>query len=80
MNGNLFWEFSFSLQLLQENGDFDDIQSWPVIGQFSSIGSLGKDTSSWLCGEWMESLTTTIKSKRLSSSSTLHLVPCAALN
>ncbi|XP_046847877.1 tyrosyl-DNA phosphodiesterase 1-like isoform X2 [Xenia sp. Carnegie-2017] len=61
-------------KLLQENGDFDDIQSWPVIGQFSSIGSLGKDTSSWLCGEWMESLTTTIKSKRLSSSSTLHLI------
>uniref|UniRef100_A0A6J0UYD1 Tyrosyl-DNA phosphodiesterase 1 isoform X1 n=1 Tax=Pogona vitticeps TaxID=103695 RepID=A0A6J0UYD1_9SAUR len=30
--------------------------SWPVIGQFSSIGSLGADQSKWLCSEFRESL------------------------
>lgn len=31
---------------------------WPVIGQFSSIGSLGSDVDQWLCGEWLQSLAT----------------------
>lgn len=31
---------------------------WPVIGQFSSIGSLGSDVEQWLCGEWLQSLAT----------------------
>ncbi|CAK8691273.1 unnamed protein product [Clavelina lepadiformis] len=30
--------------------------SWPVIGQFSSIGSLGANENKWLCGEWLTSL------------------------
>jgi len=30
--------------------------SWPVIGQFSSIGSMGKDKDQWLCGELLTSL------------------------
>ncbi|XP_019407940.1 PREDICTED: tyrosyl-DNA phosphodiesterase 1 isoform X1 [Crocodylus porosus] len=30
--------------------------SWPVIGQFSSIGSMGADQSKWLCSEFQESL------------------------
>ena len=34
-------------------------QSWPVIGQFSSIGSLGANKDVWVCGEWLESLSTT---------------------
>ena len=29
---------------------------WPVIGQFSSIGSLGADKHKWLCSEWLTSL------------------------
>ena len=29
--------------------------SWPVVGQFSSIGSMGKDKDSWLCGELLTS-------------------------
>eukprot|EP00794_Sanderia_malayensis_P003741 gene3741-4263_t len=29
---------------------------WPVIGQFSSIGSLGMDHHKWLCSEWLQSL------------------------
>ncbi|XP_038968275.1 tyrosyl-DNA phosphodiesterase 1 isoform X2 [Rattus norvegicus] len=31
-------------------------ECWPVVGQFSSIGSLGPDESKWLCSEFKESL------------------------
>ncbi|XP_054256377.1 tyrosyl-DNA phosphodiesterase 1 [Indicator indicator] len=31
-------------------------ESWPVVGQFSSIGSMGVDGSKWLCSEFQESL------------------------
>ncbi|KAK4821991.1 hypothetical protein QYF61_006239, partial [Mycteria americana] len=31
-------------------------ESWPVVGQFSSIGSMGADGSKWLCSEFQESL------------------------
>ncbi|GAB1297701.1 Tyrosyl-DNA phosphodiesterase 1 [Apodemus speciosus] len=31
-------------------------KSWPIVGQFSSIGSLGPDESKWLCSEFKESL------------------------
>nr|XP_003214461.1 PREDICTED: tyrosyl-DNA phosphodiesterase 1 [Anolis carolinensis] len=34
-----------------------DQDSWPVIGQFSSIGSMGADQSKWLCSEFRDSLT-----------------------
>ncbi|XP_069772013.1 tyrosyl-DNA phosphodiesterase 1 isoform X2 [Narcine bancroftii] len=33
-------------------------ESWPLIGQFSSIGSLGADETKWLCSEFKESLST----------------------
>ena len=33
-------------------------ESWPVVGQFSSIGSLGPASHSWLCSEWLLSLST----------------------
>ncbi|NXX49337.1 TYDP1 phosphodiesterase, partial [Tricholaema leucomelas] len=33
-------------------------ESWPVVGQFSSIGSMGADGSKWLCSEFQESLVT----------------------
>ncbi|KAM7165475.1 tyrosyl-DNA phosphodiesterase 1 isoform 3-T5 [Macrochelys suwanniensis] len=33
-------------------------ESWPVIGQFSSIGSMGPDQSKWLCSQFQESLVT----------------------
>nr|XP_024087851.2 tyrosyl-DNA phosphodiesterase 1 isoform X3 [Pongo abelii]XP_054386356.1 tyrosyl-DNA phosphodiesterase 1 isoform X3 [Pongo abelii] len=35
-----------------------DAESWPVVGQFSSIGSLGSDESKWLCSEFKESMLT----------------------
>lgn len=34
----------------------ENVSGWPVIGQFSSIGSLGMDRNKWLCGEWLKSL------------------------
>nr|CAB3266878.1 tyrosyl-DNA phosphodiesterase 1-like [Phallusia mammillata] len=30
--------------------------TWPVIGQFSSIGSLGPNKDKWVCGEWLTSM------------------------
>ncbi|XP_078263049.1 tyrosyl-DNA phosphodiesterase 1 [Rhinoraja longicauda] len=33
-------------------------ESWPLIGQFSSIGSLGADETKWLSSEFKESLAT----------------------
>lgn len=31
-------------------------ECWPIVGQFSSIGSLGPDESKWLCSEFKDSL------------------------
>ncbi|XP_013779877.1 tyrosyl-DNA phosphodiesterase 1-like [Limulus polyphemus] len=47
--------------------------SWPLIGQFSSIGSLGTDQNQWLCGEWLASLGT-VKGCSLTSKTPLQLV------
>lgn len=46
---------------------------WPVIGQFSSIGSMGLDKSKWLAGEFQHTLTTLGKSSPRSDPP-LHLV------
>ncbi|XP_041353017.1 tyrosyl-DNA phosphodiesterase 1-like isoform X2 [Gigantopelta aegis] len=44
-------------KVLQENGpDAATLKNWPVIGQFSSIGSLGSTKDTWLCKEWLQSL------------------------
>ncbi|XP_029453634.1 tyrosyl-DNA phosphodiesterase 1 isoform X2 [Rhinatrema bivittatum] len=43
-------------KLLRENTGTSADESWPVIGQFSSIGSVGADQSKWLCSEFKESL------------------------
>uniref|UniRef100_A0AAQ5XXF3 Tyrosyl-DNA phosphodiesterase 1 n=1 Tax=Amphiprion ocellaris TaxID=80972 RepID=A0AAQ5XXF3_AMPOC len=37
-------------------------EGWPVIGQFSSIGSMGLDKTKWLAGEFQRTLTTLGKS------------------
>ena len=43
--------------MLQEAGpEKTEVGSWPVIGQFSSIGSLGASPDQWLCSEWLDSL------------------------
>ncbi|XP_051869455.1 tyrosyl-DNA phosphodiesterase 1 isoform X2 [Pristis pectinata] len=52
-------------------------ESWPLIGQFSSIGSLGADETKWLCSEFKESLATLGADQRHLSSlkpPPLHLV------
>ncbi|XP_036284994.1 tyrosyl-DNA phosphodiesterase 1 isoform X2 [Pipistrellus kuhlii] len=51
-------------------------EAWPVIGQFSSIGSLGADESKWLCAEFRETLVTLGRESRVPGKSTapLHLI------
>ncbi|XP_072895465.1 tyrosyl-DNA phosphodiesterase 1 [Hemitrygon akajei] len=52
-------------------------ESWPLIGQFSSIGSLGGDGTKWLCSEFKQSLATLGPDQKCLSSlkpSPLHLV------
>ncbi|XP_029806228.1 tyrosyl-DNA phosphodiesterase 1 isoform X1 [Suricata suricatta] len=51
-------------------------ESWPIVGQFSSIGSLGADESKWLCSEFKESLVTQGQESRTpgKSSAPLHLI------
>ncbi|XP_030071130.1 tyrosyl-DNA phosphodiesterase 1 [Microcaecilia unicolor] len=62
-------------KLLKEHTRTPADESWPVIGQFSSIGSLGADQSKWLCSEFRESLITQGGVKSLSKHETpLHLV------
>ncbi|GFO34675.1 tyrosyl-DNA phosphodiesterase 1-like [Plakobranchus ocellatus] len=34
------------------------VQNWPLLGQFSSIGSLGPNKEAWLTTEWAQSLNT----------------------
>ncbi|XP_026705668.1 tyrosyl-DNA phosphodiesterase 1 [Athene cunicularia] len=44
-------------KLLKEHASSIPAQElWPVVGQFSSIGSMGADGSKWLCSEFQESL------------------------
>ncbi|KAM5274806.1 tyrosyl-DNA phosphodiesterase 1 [Ctenodactylus gundi] len=46
-------------KLLKEHtSSVPEAECWPVVGQFSSIGSLGADESKWLCSEFKESLLT----------------------
>ncbi|XP_064603325.1 tyrosyl-DNA phosphodiesterase 1-like [Liolophura sinensis] len=62
-------------KLLQQSVHGDSVRKWPVIGQFSSIGSLGADKSNWLCGEWLQSLGACRQlSSSLSSPPPLHLI------
>uniref|UniRef100_A0A4W6G585 Tyrosyl-DNA phosphodiesterase 1 n=1 Tax=Lates calcarifer TaxID=8187 RepID=A0A4W6G585_LATCA len=48
-------------------------ERWPVIGQFSSIGSMGLDKTKWLAGEFQRTLTTLGKSS-LRSDPPVHLL------
>jgi len=55
------------------------VASWPVIGQFSSIGSLGASADGWLHGEWLNSLSEVHYVKTLLTTSAkppLQLVCC----
>ncbi|XP_066244354.1 tyrosyl-DNA phosphodiesterase 1 isoform X2 [Saccopteryx leptura] len=51
-------------------------EPWPIVGQFSSIGSMGADESKWLCSEFKETLGTLGKESRTPgrSATPLHLI------
>ncbi|KAJ1105313.1 hypothetical protein NDU88_002721 [Pleurodeles waltl] len=52
-------------KLLREHASGQaDEETWPVVCQFSSIGSMGADKSKWLYSEFRESLVTLGKDKR----------------
>ena len=63
-------------QLLKEHASsIPKAESWPIVGQFSSVGSMGADESKWLCSEFKESLVTPGKESRTPGSTVpLHLV------
>ncbi|XP_004681689.1 PREDICTED: tyrosyl-DNA phosphodiesterase 1 [Condylura cristata] len=62
--------------LREQAAPIPQAESWPVVGQFSSIGSMGADESKWLCSEFQESLASLGKeSQALGRSATpLHLI------
>uniref|UniRef100_A0A3B3S983 Tyrosyl-DNA phosphodiesterase 1 n=1 Tax=Paramormyrops kingsleyae TaxID=1676925 RepID=A0A3B3S983_9TELE len=51
-------------------------EPWPVVGQFSSIGSLGADETKWLAAEFQQTLTTLGKGGKAlgSRNAPMHLV------
>ena len=55
---------SISFQLLSNQGPSSShmTSDWPVIGQFSSIGSLGTEPNKWLTSEWLQSFSQCRKS------------------
>ncbi|XP_057395352.1 tyrosyl-DNA phosphodiesterase 1-like [Balaenoptera acutorostrata] len=63
-------------KLLKEHASsIPKAESWPIVGQFSSVGSMGADESKWLCSEFKESLVTPGKESRTPGSTVpLHLV------
>uniref|UniRef100_A0A3Q0RHI3 Tyrosyl-DNA phosphodiesterase 1 n=1 Tax=Amphilophus citrinellus TaxID=61819 RepID=A0A3Q0RHI3_AMPCI len=66
-------------KLLYEHTDpIPGEERWPVIGQFSSIGSMGLDKSKWLAGEFQRTLTTLGKSS-LRPDPPMHLVSGGSL-
>uniref|UniRef100_A0A3P9LCN6 Tyrosyl-DNA phosphodiesterase 1 n=1 Tax=Oryzias latipes TaxID=8090 RepID=A0A3P9LCN6_ORYLA len=50
-------------------------EKWPVIGQFSSIGSMGLDKTKWLAGEFQRTMTTLGKSSSRPDPPVLLLYP-----
>ncbi|VTJ64807.1 Hypothetical predicted protein [Marmota monax] len=65
-------------KLLREHtSSIPKAECWPIVGQFSSIGSLGADESKWLCSEFKESLLGPGQDSKIPGKSTipLHLVP-----
>lgn len=64
-------------KLLKEHGSsIPKAEAWPIVGQFSSIGSMGADQSKWLCSEFQETLVTLGKESRPlgKSAAPLHLI------
>uniref|UniRef100_A0A8C9RJN6 Tyrosyl-DNA phosphodiesterase 1 n=1 Tax=Scleropages formosus TaxID=113540 RepID=A0A8C9RJN6_SCLFO len=56
-------------KLLSENTQrVQNEEAWPVVAQFSSIGSMGVDKTKWLAAEFQHTLTTLGKGKKVSTS------------
>lgn len=73
-NRDVLISFVLFCQLLYEHTDpIPGEEKWPVIGQFSSIGSMGLDKTKWLAGEFQRTLTTLGKSS-LRPDPPIHLV------
>ncbi|XP_033125892.1 tyrosyl-DNA phosphodiesterase 1-like isoform X2 [Anneissia japonica] len=66
------WGHMKMRKILKDHAD-GQAKNWSVIGQFSSVGSLGPDKNKWLCAEWLGSLSTT-PSGRTSNPSLLKLI------
>lgn len=67
-------------QLLYDHTDpIPGDEGWPVIGQFSSIGSMGLDKTKWLAGEFQRTMTTLGKSS-VRSDPPMHLVRADSAN
>ncbi|TTE07143.1 Tyrosyl-DNA phosphodiesterase 1 [Bagarius yarrelli] len=69
-------------KLLSEHSHpIQNAESWPVIGQFSSIGSMGLDKTKWLSAEFQRTMTTLGKSgKSLSVPETPLLLVYPSVN
>ncbi|XP_035211281.1 tyrosyl-DNA phosphodiesterase 1-like, partial [Stegodyphus dumicola] len=63
-------------KVLNLKGPSNDIvkPDWSVVGQFSSIGTLGASPDQWLCSEFITSLATTKNSSVVLQSSSLKLI------
>ena len=60
------------IQTLQRFGpDLSAVSNWSVIGQFSSVGSLGNSVDAWMTGELLDSLSA---GKGISNKAKLQLV------
>lgn len=65
----------FLVQLLSEHTHpVQNAEKWPVIGQFSSIGSMGLDKTKWLSAEFQRTLMTLGESGKLLNTSETPLL------
>ena len=67
--GMLYYDIAlfYSVQVLSTHCRLPDGAlggEWPVIGQFSSVGSLGPSPSQWLTSEWLSSLSSLCQASR----------------
>lgn len=64
--------------LVQPLATFESVDaSWPVLGQFSSIGTLGQKPEAWLLGEFLQSMRSLPRRSVIPTQTPLKLVfPC----
>ncbi len=80
---SIFVTMVIVLQVLSEFVSESGVdEHWPVVGQFSSIGSLGPGSSNWLCAEWLQSLSSSFTTRGCLTQKDpdLKLVGCSYLS